>query len=387
MTISNRSSVPKSPLTYDAAGVSAGRELAGLKELGKWIIQTFRYNPIEPVLPLGYFANVLPLSADLGLAISTDGVGTKLLVAQALGKFDTVGIDCVAMNVNDVLCVGAKPISMVDYIAISEIEPAILGEIARGLHDGARLAGINIPGGEIAQIRELLREDSNNGYSFDLVGTCIGTVQLQRLIVGQNIEPGDLVVGIESSGIHSNGLTLARKALGLIGNAGSGLSEYCPELGHTLGEELLRPTNIYVSEILAMLESDLAIKALIHITGDGLLNLARVNSETGYVIDRPVKPSPIFSMIRDRGNIEEAEMFRVFNLGTGFCVITTPDDAPKVERIAAEHGHPASVIGYTVNDPERRIWIPSHGLVGSNHTFRNTTEKPPAYPQQTHKEF
>jgi len=383
MTISNRSSFSKRSLTYDAAGVNVGQELAGLKELGKWINQTFNYNEIEPLLPLGYFANVLPLSTDMGLAISTDGVGTKLLVAQALGKFDTVGIDCVAMNVNDVLCVGAKPISMVDYIAISEMEPEILGELARGLRDGARLARINIPGGEIAQIREMLREDANHGYSCDLVGTCIGTVQLQRLIVGQKIKPGDLVVGIESNGIHSNGFTLARRALGLVGDASSRLSEYCPELGHTLGEELLRPTNIYVSEILAMLESDLAIKALIHITGDALLNLARVNSETGFVIEGPLKPSPIFSMIRHCGNIDDAEMFRVFNMGTGFCVVTTPDDAPRVLQIVAGHGHQASVIGYAVNDSERRVWIPPHDLVGANHTFRTTTEKPPAYPRQT----
>jgi phosphoribosylformylglycinamidine cyclo-ligase len=382
MTSSDKSNSPKCSPAYDAAGVGTGLELPGLKELASWINPTFRYNEIEPVLPLGYFANVLPLSADSGLAISTDGVGTKLLVAQILGKFDTVGIDCVAMNVNDVLCVGAKPISMVDYIAISEMEPNVLGQIAKGLHDGARLARINIPGGEIAQIRELLREDSHHRYSFDLVGTCIGTVQLQRIIVGQYIEPGDLVIGIESNGIHSNGLTLARKALGLIDNY-SRLNEYSAELGRTLGEELLRPTNIYVSEVLAMLESDVAIKALIHITGDGFLNVARVSSETGFVIEGPLNPSPIFSMIRDAG-IDYAEMFGVFNMGIGFCIVTAPADASTVQRIVAEHGHRASVIGYAVNDPERRVWIPSHNLVGSNHAFRITTEKPPSCPRQPH---
>jgi phosphoribosylformylglycinamidine cyclo-ligase len=228
----------------------------------------------------------------------------------------------------------------------------------------------------------LLREDSNHRHSFDLVGTCIGTVQLQHLIVGQSIEPGDLVVGIESNGIHSNGLTLARRALGLIDNY-SRLTENNPELGRTLGEELLRPTNIYVSEILAMLESDVAIKALIHITGDGFLNLTRVSSETGFVVEGPLNPSPIFSMVRRAGNIDDAEMFRVFNMGIGFCVITAPGDASRAEQIIAEHGHRASVIGYTVNDPERRVWIPSHNLVGSNHAFRTTSEKPPACSRQT----
>jgi phosphoribosylformylglycinamidine cyclo-ligase len=382
MTVSKKSSFSKSSLTYDTAGVSVERELVGLKELGKWISQTFKYNAIVPILPLGYFANVLPLSADLGLAISTDGVGTKLLIAQILGKFDTVGIDCVAMNANDVLCVGAKPISMVDYLAISEIEPEILGEIAKGLDEGARLAGINIPGGEIAQVREMLREDSNH-RSFDLVGTCIGTVQLERLIVGENINAGDLVVGIESNGIHSNGFTLARRALGLANNAASRLSEYQPELGRTLGEELLRPTNIYVSEIVALLESDRAIKALIHITGDGFLNLARVKSESGFVIEKPLTPPAIFSMIRHQGKIEDAEMFRVFNMGTGFCVVAAPDDAHAIETILAEHGRRAAVIGYAVHDPERRVWIPPYRLVGSNHTFRIASETPPACPPQT----
>jgi len=189
----------------------------------------------------------------------------------------------------------------------------------------------------------------------------------------------DLVVGIESNGIHSNGLTLARRALGVIGNS-SRLTEYSPELGCTLGEELLRPTNIYVSEILAMLEGDVAIKALIHITGDGFLNLARVSSETGFVIERPLNPSPIFSMIREAGNIDDLEMFRVFNMGTGFCVITAPGDASRAEQIVAEHGHRASVIGYTVRDPERRVWIPSRNLVGSKHAFRTTSEKAPDCP-------
>src|SRR5215470_7977535 len=170
------------PLTEHDVGVrSVG---SGLGALLRWIRPTFGNAPdVRPVLDIGFFANVVPVAPNLGIAISTDGVGTKLLVAESVGRYDTVGIDCVAMNVNDVLCVGAKPISMVDYIAISEMDPDVLGQIAKGLHDGARLARINIPGGEIAEIRELLREDSNHRYSFDLVGTCIGTVRLQHLIV------------------------------------------------------------------------------------------------------------------------------------------------------------------------------------------------------------
>jgi phosphoribosylformylglycinamidine cyclo-ligase len=378
---SKTSSLPsKTSLTYDAVGVDNASEEAALKQLSVWVNQTFHFNQAKPLLPLGYFANVLQLSNDMGLAISTDGVGTKLLVAQALQKYDTVGIDCIAMNVNDILCVGAVPVSMVDYIAVSAMNATVLGEIAKGLRDGAQLAGVSIPGGEIAQIRELLREGVSDGFSFDLVGTCVGTVHPQHLIVGQNIEPGDMVVGIESSGIHSNGFTLARRALGLGDGAETSFLQYSGELGRTLGDELLTPTNIYVREILAMLEAEVAIKALIHITSDGLLNLQRVVSETGYVVDNPLPPQPIFSLIQQRGNVDIAEMFRVFNMGTGFCVICAGADASRVEQIGRDHNRKTAVIGYTVHDPERRVWLPTHGLVGSNGAFRAASERPPAYP-------
>jgi phosphoribosylformylglycinamidine cyclo-ligase len=377
---SRTSSDPRIALTYDAVGVNSAREEAGLKQLSQWVNQTFNFNSVKPLLPLGYFANVLQLSTEMGLAISTDGVGTKLLVAQALGKYDTVGIDCIAMNVNDVLCVGAVPISMVDYIAVSAMDSGVLNEIAKGLYDGAQQAGISIPGGEIAQIRELLREHAGNGFSFDLVGTCVGTVHPRRLIVGQNIAPGDVVVGIESSGIHSNGFTLARKALGVGETGEAELQHYRGELGRTLGEELLTPTNIYVREVLAMLEAEIAIKALIHITSDGLLNLQRVASETGYVIDNPLPAHPVFSLIQESGNIDIAEMFRVFNMGTGFCVVCTASDAAGVEQIAREHNRRAAIIGYSVRDAKRRVWLPSRGLVGSEGVFRTTAEKPPGHP-------
>jgi phosphoribosylformylglycinamidine cyclo-ligase len=376
-----RSSPPSDiSLTYDAVGVNSAGEEAGLEQLSVWINKTFGFNRAKPLLPLGYFANILQLSTELGLAISTDGVGTKLLVAQALQKYDTVGIDCVAMNVNDVLCVGAAPLSMVDYVAVSAMDAGVLGEIAKGLHDGAQLAGVSIPGGEIAQIGELLRENRDGHYSFDLVGTCVGTVHPQRLIVGQNIEPGDLVIGIESSGIHSNGLTLARRALGLGEFGESRFLQYSSELGRTLGEELLTPTNIYVREVLAVLEAELAVRALIHITSDGLLNLQRVASEIGYVIDNPMVPQPIFALIQQRGNVDIGEMFRVFNMGIGFCIICAPGDASRIERILSEYGRKAAVIGYAVHDPERLVWLPSHCLIGSNGLFRATSDKPPPYP-------
>jgi phosphoribosylformylglycinamidine cyclo-ligase len=377
MTRANLPDEPGSRVTYDTAGVDTRGEERGLRELGKWVAKTFDLNPSKPALPLGYFANVLTLTPDLGLAISTDGVGTKIIVAQELGKYDTVGIDCVAMNANDVICVGARPFSMVDYIAVERAEPDFLGEIGKGLYAGAQAAGINIPGGEIAQVREMI-QGVRAGYAFDLVGTCVGTVHPQRVIVGQDIRPGDCVVGIASSGIHSNGLTLARRVL--FERAKLRVTDHLPEIGKPIGEELLVPTSIYVREVVEMLDANLHVKALIHITSDGLLNLARVASETGYVIDRLMEPQPIFAVIQARGAIDDAEMFRVYNMGIGFCVIVDPRDAGRVQEIAAAHGRRAAMIGYTVNDPKRRVWIPQRNLVGQGTVFKRSAEAPPVRP-------
>ena len=377
MTPSNLPEEGPSRVTYDTVGVDTRGEEGGLRELGKWVTKTFDLNQVRPALPLGYFANVLTLTPDLGLAISTDGVGTKLLVAQELGRYDTVGIDCVAMNANDVICVGARPISMVDYIAVERAEPHFLGEIGRGLYAGALAAGINIPGGEIAQVREMVH-GVREGYAFDLVGTCVGTVHPQRVIVGRDISPGDCVVGIASSGIHSNGLTLARRVL--LERAKLKVTDRLLEVGKTVGEELLTPTIIYVKEVVEMIDANLRIKALIHITSDGLLNLARVASATGYVIDKLMEPQPIFSVIQTQGNVDESEMFRVYNMGTGFCVVVDPRDAARVQEIATAHGRRTDVIGYTVSDPKRRVWIPQRNLVGQGTTFKPTREAAPVPP-------
>lgn len=382
MSKSKSSKAPRPRATYDTVGVDTRGEERGLRQLAKWVTKTFGLNRAKPMLPLGYFANVIELTPDLGLAISTDGVGTKLLVAQELGKYDTVGIDCVAMNANDVICVGAQPISMVDYIAVERADPDFLGEIGKGLYQGARAAGINIPGGEIAQVREMLHS-VRAGYGFDLVGTCVGTVHPGRVLVGQNILPGDCVVGIASSGIHSNGLTLARRILFDV--AKLQVTEYLAEFGKTVGEELLVPTHIYVPEVLEMLGQDLAVKALVHVTSDGFLNLARVVAETGYVIDKLMEPPPVFSVIQERGNVDDAEMFRVYNMGTGFCVVVQPQDAPRVQKIAAAHGRRAEVIGYAVHDPKRRVWIPQRHLIGQGTTFKHTRESPPPRPSRLRK--
>jgi phosphoribosylformylglycinamidine cyclo-ligase len=363
---------------YDALGVDTRGVEGSLRQLGAIIQSTFDYNQAAPLLPLGYFANVIRVSRDLGIAISTDGVGTKILVAQQMDRYDTVGIDCVAMNANDIICVGARPISMVDYIAVERLDDRQLAELASGLREGAARAGVNIPGGEIAQVREMIH-GSRDGKGFDLVGTCIGTVHPDELIIGAAVQPGDVVVGLASSGIHSNGFTLARHAL--FGKAGLAISDTLPEVGRTVGEALLEPTRMYVRAVVEMIDRGLAIRSLSHITGDGLMNLARIEAAMGFVIDEPLAVPPIFTAIAGRGGVEAAEMYTVFNMGIGFCIVVADDDAKAVLEVAESHGHAAAVVGYAVADARRRVWLPRVGLLGEGKAFAPTDEPPPANPR------
>jgi len=354
--------------TYQQAGVDTERASAGLQGLLRWVEQThtFRRDVGAVRLPIGYYANVIDIGHGVGLAISTDGVGSKLLVAQLMDTYDTVGIDCVAMNANDILCVGARPLSLVDYLAVQTPEPRLLEALGKGLYEGARQANITIAGGELAQIPEMIR-GTREGYAFDLAATCIGTVPLDRMLVGQDIQEGDLLIGLASTGIHSNGLTLARRVL--FEHAGFRIDQHIPELGRILGEELLVPTRIYAPEISAMLEAQLPIKALLHITGDGFLNLRRVQAEMGFVMEQLPEPPAIFRLMQERGGVSDAEMYRVFNMGVGFCIVVTPAGAEQVSAIAREHGVTPMRLGHAVADPARRIWLRPKGLVSAGHVF------------------
>ena len=358
---------PRDP-RYAATGVDSTKAETGLARLRTWVEKTFPLNPTaRPYLPLGYFANIIRLDGlDTGIAISTDGVGTKLLVAELLGKYDTVGIDCIAMNVNDLLCVGATPVSFVDYIAVEELQPAILEEIGKGLFRGAELARVSISGGEIAQIKEMVR-GVREGSGFDLAGTAIGTVLLDRVIVGQDVQPGDTVIGLASSGIHSNGLTLARRVL--LHEAKLTVDSYLQEFGRTVGEELLEPTRIYVPEVTAMFATGLQLKALIHLTGDGFFNLTRTAAPIGYLIHTLPPTPPIFAVLQQVGRLSDAEMCQVYNLGIGFCVVVAEPDAERVLQIAAEHGTRAWRIGTTVASPERTITIEPRRLQSREQRF------------------
>jgi phosphoribosylformylglycinamidine cyclo-ligase len=369
LNLERKSDMPtNSGFTYQQAGVDTDQASTGLKGLLHWVRQThaLRQDVGAVRLPIGYYANVIDIGHGTGLAISTDGVGSKLLVAQLMDKYDTVGIDCVAMNANDILCVGARPLSMVDYLAVQVPEARLLEELGKGLYEGARQANITIAGGELAQIGDMLR-GVRDGYAFDLAATCVGTVPLDRILVGQDIRAGDVLIGLASTGIHSNGLTLARHVL--LGQAGLRVDQYVPELGRSLGEELLAPTRIYVREVCAMLDAQLPIKALLHITGDGLLNLRRIQAAMGFVIEQLPEPQPIFRLIQARGQVSEAEMYRVFNMGVGFCVVTAPAAVETVRAIVRQHGVIAYGLGRAVADAERRLWVRPKGLVSAGNMF------------------
>jgi phosphoribosylformylglycinamidine cyclo-ligase len=356
---------PVPPLTEDGVGVRP--DGSGLGALLRWIRPTFNHpGAPRPTLDIGYFANVIPVAPNLGIAISTDGVGTKLLVAQAAGRYDSVGIDCVAMNVNDVLCVGARPIALVDYIAVEEADAELLGPLGQGIARGCELAGVSCPGGELAQVREMIR-GVRPGRAFDLVGTAIGTIALDRVVAGDAVQAGDVLLGLESSGLHSNGFTLARRAL--LERGGLALDGYVPELGGTLADELLRPTQIYVRPVLDVLDAGLPVHALAHITGDGMFNLVRTTRPVGFDVDRWPEPPPIFDLVQRLGGVADEEMFRAFNMGVGFCLVVGPDGADRVRRLLEEYGLAVHALGRATDDPERTITIRSRGLIGRNGRF------------------
>ncbi|MDR1612932.1 MAG: phosphoribosylformylglycinamidine cyclo-ligase [Planctomycetota bacterium] len=269
------------------------------------------------------------------LVSGADGVGTKLKIAFMLDKHDTVGIDLVAMSVNDILVQGAEPMFFLDYIGAGKADRRVLLEVVKGVADGCRQAGCALLGGETAELPGFYADGE-----YDLAGFAVGVVERKRLIDGSGVEPGDVVIGLPSSGLHSNGYSLARKAL--LEAGGLKLSEKIAELGgKTLGEELLRPTRIYVKPVLSAFMAykvKRPIRALAHITGGGLVeNVPRVLPKKCAAELDPGswEAPPIFKLIRESGNVEENEMFRVFNMGIGMVLVTTP---PSVETVLARLG-------------------------------------------------
>ncbi len=311
------------------------------------------------VLPSGHYAAVLEVAPNLGIAVGTDGVGSKLIVAEQTGRYDTVGIDCVAMNVNDIICVGAKPIALLDYLAVEQVDPRVMEAIGVGLKAGAEAAGVEIPGGEVAVLPELIRGHPSP-HGFDLTAACFGTVALDGLVTGATCEPGDALIGLPSSGLHSNGFSLARAALGSLALDARPLGLG----GRSVADALLEPTVIYVRAVLELLRSGLDVRGLAHITGGGVLNLRRVHAEVGFQIDAPLPVPPVFGLVQALADVPDAEMWEVFNMGCGFCAVVPAAQAAEAVALLGRH-HPGSArIGSVTADADR-VSVPALGLTFS----------------------
>jgi len=327
--------------TYKKAGVDIDAANKSVDMIKKWVDRTRRP---EVLAGIGSFGGFFQLDnkkyREPVLVSGTDGVGTKLRIAQLCGIYDTVGIDLVAMCVNDILTHGAEPLFFLDYLAVGKLQPSIIEELVKGVSEGCLRAGCALIGGETAEMPGFYGIDE-----FDMAGFTVGVVDKPRLINGAAIQSGDVLMGLTSSGLHSNGYSLARKVL--LEEAGLRINDEIDELGMTLGEALLTPTRIYVPKVLSLLH-EVPIRGMAHITGGGIAeNLQRIIPEgLSAEIDRSALEVPaIFNLIARLGDVPEREMFRTFNMGIGYIMAIAPDHAGQAMIHLRTVGENAQVIG------------------------------------------
>jgi phosphoribosylformylglycinamidine cyclo-ligase len=307
-------------LTYADAGVDIDKKSDAIDNLVKVLGYSRPGVGKRLEMPGGYAGFIEFGSYALGLC--TDGVGTKILIANALRKWDTIGIDCVAMNANDLICLGAEPLAFVDYIAIDKPDNELAKQIGIGLQKGAELANVSLVGGEFAILPQMV-----NG--FDLAGTCMGWVKKSKLITGKKIAVGDVIIGVRSSGIHSNGLSLARKTLEVNEIP---YDEKFVRIKKPIGLELLEPTQMYVREIVSLFRN-CEVHGMAHITGGGLRNLIRLHPEREFRIENPLEPQPVFRILQEMGNISDQEMYQTFNMGMGMAIVLPEKQVKKALAI------------------------------------------------------
>ncbi len=307
-------------MTYADSGVDIEKEDQAVGALAGAL--AFARSGIgAPIGGIGHFGGLVDFG-DHALCLCTDGVGSKVEIARAIKKWDTVGIDCMAMNVNDAICVGAEPIAFVDYLAVEDPDPEFTKQIGIGLERAAEMANVSMVGGETATLPGIIQ-------GFDLAGTCLAYAKKEDLVTGEAIQPGDVLIGLASSGIHSNGYTLARN---IIESAGHAYTDEWPygdheHEGKSVGEVLLEPTRIYVKPIVALLKSDVTVHGLSHITGSGLRKLRRINQGVQYDITDPMPVPSVFKRLQKEGNVEDHEMYKTFNMGMGFVVVVPAEAA------------------------------------------------------------
>ena len=335
---------------YAAAGVDITAGYEGVRLMKPFVERTKIPGVVSGIGGFGgLFAPDFSGMTEPVLVSGTDGVGTKLRLAQLLDKHDTIGIDCVAMCVNDIICCGARPLFFLDYIAIGKNEPEKVASIVSGVAEGCVQAGCALTGGETAEHPGLMAPED-----YDLAGFAVGVVDRERIIDKSRVRPGDVVLSLGSSGLHSNGFSLVRKVLDV---EHADLDEWSEELGGALGGDLLQPTRIYVKPVLAAIEAA-DIHGISHITGGGFYeNIPRCLPEglTAKIEKNALWIDPIFRMIQRLGDIPERDMFNTFNMGTGMVLVTAKEDADKAIAALNSKGQGAKVIGEIVPGDERVV--------------------------------
>ncbi len=326
--------------SYKQAGVDVTAGYQSVELMKEAVKSTYQEGVISDLGGFGglYALNTKEIKEPI-LVSGTDGVGTKLKLAFLMNKHDTIGQDCVAMCVNDIICCGAKPLFFLDYMALAKNVPEVVATIVKGVAKGCKMAGCSLIGGETAEMPGFYRQGE-----YDLAGFSVGVVEKEKMINNQTIEIGDQVIGIASSGVHSNGFSLVRKIFDI---NEENLDQYQEELGKSLGETLLTPTKIYVKPILKLLET-IQVKGISHITGGGFYeNMPRMLKKgTAIKIKKDSYPIlPIFKLIQKIGNIPERDMYNTFNMGIGMAVIVKKEEAQKAVEILEQQGEKAYIIG------------------------------------------
>ncbi len=303
-------------MQYPSMSETSGKILdrKGIGDFTATLIRQLKYrrNDFKSIGPMGGFTSLIDLG-NIALAFNTDGVGTKVMVAKEINKYESIGIDCVAMNVNDTITCGAEPIAMLDYLSLNNLDTGIARELGIGLNVGAQMANISIIGGETAMVPDLVT-------SLDVAGSVIGIVQKNQIITGERIMDGDLIFSLQSSGIHSNGFTTVRK---ILHDNDIGLNDKFPGENKRTADLILEPTRIYVKEILDILNI-VDIKGMANITGGGFKNIVRLK-DMKYIFDDPAEPQNIFKKLQELGNMSYSQMYETFNMGTGFMVVIDQD--------------------------------------------------------------
>lgn len=353
-------------MTYRRSGVDIIEEGDAIRAL----IGQLRFKRKDwgaPAGPEGHFTGLIDFG-EWYLSLCTDGVGSKIKIAEEMGKYDTIGIDCIAMNVNDMICIGAEPLAFVDYVASDHPTPAVLSEVGKGLNAGAEQSNVSIIGGETASLPDMVK-------GLDLAGTCLGAVKKGDVVKSARMVPGDAIIGLPSTGVHSNGYTLVRRIVSdsgldhhmtldeVVGSKAwkdarkahsdeAAVEGWASESGsRPLGYELLEPTRIYVRGVMEMFKrvprED--VKGLANITGGGLRNICRLRGDLGYVFDDPLPVLPVFSLLRTLGRVKASDMYQTLNMGLGFTIVVSPGSLEEALDALSVYG--AKLVGHVRKGP------------------------------------